>query len=179
MTNDKPSRIILGVSASIALYKSCDLVRECTKKGISVSVLMTKTAASWINPVIFEALSGNQVYVGNEYLSSGMQHIFVRKDIDLFLLAPLSANALSKIAIGSAEGIVYSTILSYDGPKWVAPAMNPNMYKNYFIQKNLEILKKANIRVLEPQKSSISVCGEIGQGNMLSIEDILTELNVF
>ena len=96
--------IILGVSASVALYKACDIVRELTKAGHTVRVAMTRTAAAWINPVLFEALSAQKVITDDT--ASGMAHIEIRGGADLMLVAPATADLIARAAQGRADDIV-------------------------------------------------------------------------
>ena len=161
--------ILIGVSASIAIYKSCELVRMLKKEGHSVQVVMTQTAESWISPTIFAALSDNEVHTNHTYRS--MPHIDIRKGLDLFLIAPATANLIAKAAHGIANDILTTTLLSFTGEKWFAPAMNPGMYSHEIVQRNIAILREIGYSILEPV-SGEAVCGDIGEGKMMKIEDI-------
>ena len=103
-------KIIFGVSASVAIYRACDLVRELTKAGHEVHVVMTRTAASWINPVLFEALSDNAVVA--DATASGMAHIEIRKGAQLMLVAPASADLIARAAHGRGDDILTATLLN-------------------------------------------------------------------
>ncbi|MDH5719335.1 MAG: phosphopantothenoylcysteine decarboxylase [Spirochaetia bacterium] len=167
--------ILLGVSASIAIYKSCDLTRLLTKKKHAVQVVMTKNAASWISPVLFSALSGKKAYCANEENDFSMAHIDIRNNIDLFLIAPATADVIARAAAGRADELLTALLLSYSGKKAIAPAMNPNMYKSPPVQKNLKTLKEFGYSILEPSKGE-SVCGESGEGKMMPIEEIVSAI---
>jgi phosphopantothenoylcysteine synthetase/decarboxylase len=163
-------KIIFGVSASVAIYRACDLVRELTKADHDVHVVMTRTAASWINPVLFEALSDNPVVA--DATASGMAHIEIRKSAQLMLVAPASADLIARAAQGRADDILTATLLAYDGPRWLAPAMNPSMYAHPATQANLATCQKYGYRILDCANGE-AVCGDVGQGKMMAVQDIL------
>lgn len=163
-------KIILGVSASVAIYRACDLTRELTKAGNDVHVVMTRTAASWINPILFEALSGNPVVT--DATASGMAHIDIRRGTQLVLVAPASADLVARAAQGRADDILTATLLAYDGPRWLAPAMNPAMYAHPATQASLAACRGYGYRILDPA-SGEAVCGDVGQGKMIAVTDIL------
>lgn len=163
-------KIILGVSASVAIYKACDIVRELTKAGHDVHVVMTRTAASWINPVLFEALSENDVVT--DETAEGMEHIKIREGADLMLVAPASADLIARAAQGRADDILAATLLSYDGPRYIAPAMNPNMYAHPATQANLGRLREFGYKILDSANGE-AVCGDVGQGKMMPVAEIL------
>jgi len=164
--------ILIGVSASIAIYKSCDLVRELTKKGHNVKVAMTRTAESWISPVIFQALSNNKVYTSSQNIDEAMPHIEIRENLDLMIVAPATANLMARAANGMADDIITATLLSFDGEKWIAPSMNPYMFAHPATQKNMKILSEYGYKILD-SKDGAAVCGDKGKGKMMSIEDII------
>ncbi len=169
-------KIIFGVSASVAIYRACDLVRELTKAGHNVQVVMTRTAASWINPVLFEALSGNSVVT--DATASGMAHIEIRTGAQLMLVAPASADLLSRAAHGRADDILTATLLAYDGPRWLAPAMNPSMYAHAATQAALATCQGYGYRILDSANGE-AVCGDVGQGKMMAVQDILAAVAAF
>lgn len=170
-------KILLGVSASIAIYKACELVRELTKKNIQVQVIMTKTASEWISPVVFEALSENTVFT-TKNSGEAMPHIKVREKTDLFLIAPATADIIARAALGRADDIISATLLSFKGPRWFAPSMNPHMYNHKATQKNLQTLQNYGYHILDPQNGE-AVCGDPGHGKMASVQNILKELDLF
>ncbi|MFZ5629788.1 MAG: flavoprotein [Spirochaetota bacterium] len=169
-------KIIFGVSASVAIYRACDLVRELTKAGHEVHVVMTRTAASWINPVLFEALSGHPVVA--DATASGMAHIEIRKGSQLMLVAPASADLIARAAQGRADDILAATLLAYDGPRWLAPAMNPSMYAHPATQASLATCKGYGYRILDSANGE-AVCGDVGQGKMMAVQDILAAVAAF
>lgn len=171
-------KIILGVSASIAIYKSCEMVRLLVKNNIDVTVVMTPTASQWISPVIFSALSGNPVYVHDTDHDSSMAHIDLRHEKSLLLVAPASANVISQAATGASNTLLSTLLLSFEGSKWIAPAMNPAMYNHPAVQTNIERLREYKYRVLAPETGE-ALCGDIGEGKMASIEYIVQQVLEF
>ncbi|MFO1470913.1 MAG: flavoprotein [Turneriella sp.] len=163
-------KIILGTSASVAIYKACDICRELTKAGHDVHVVLTRTAASWINPVLFEALSNNPVIT--DATASGMAHIDIRTNADLMLVAPASADLIARAAQGRADDILTATLLAFTGPRFLTPAMNPSMYAHPATQKNLETCKSYGYHILDSANGE-AVCGDVGQGKMMSVSDVL------
>lgn len=166
----------MGVSASVALYKACDIVRELAKAGHDVHVVMTRTAASWINPVLFEALSSNPVIT--DATATGMAHIEIRTGAQLMLVAPASADLLARAAQGRADDILAATLLAFDGPRWLAPAMNPSMYTHPATQAALKTCTGFGYRILDAANGE-AVCGDIGQGKMMAVGDILAAVSGF
>lgn len=163
-------KIILGVSASVAIYKACDIVRDLTKAGHDVHVVMTRTAANWINPILFEALSENDVIT--DETATGMEHIKVREGANMMLIAPASADLIARAAQGRADDILAATLLAYDGPRYIAPAMNPNMYAHPATQANLNRLREFGYKILDSANGE-AVCGDLGQGKMMAVAEIL------
>lgn len=171
-------KIIFGVTASIAAYRACDLVRELTKRGHDVHVVMTRTAASWINPVMFGALSENRVVVdGKDSLlasQNAMEHIEVRTDAKLLLVAPASADFIARAAQGRADDILAATLLAFTGKVALAPAMNPSMYAHPATQNSLKICRGYGYHIFDSADGE-AVCGDLGQGKMMAVSDILKE----
>ena len=168
-------KILLGVSASIAIYKSCEIVRLLKKNGINVTIIMTPTASGWISPVVFSALSENRVYVYDTDHNEAMAHINLRNDKDLFLIAPASANVISQAANGMSQTLLSTLLLSFPGPRWIAPAMNPVMYNHPAVQRNLLMLKDYHYRILSPDTGE-SLCGDTGEGKMAAVDYIVSQV---
>jgi phosphopantothenoylcysteine decarboxylase/phosphopantothenate--cysteine ligase len=171
-------KIIFGVSASIAIYKSCEIVRLLKKAGLEVQVVMTQTASQWISPIIFSALSENPVYVHDTDHGLTMAHIDLRKNSDLMIIAPASANIISQAATGAAQSLLSTLLLSFQGPRWIAPAMNPAMYKHPAVQMNLARLTEFGFRIISPDTGE-ALCGDQGEGKMASVEYIVQEITEF
>jgi phosphopantothenoylcysteine synthetase/decarboxylase len=171
-------KIIYGVTASIAAYRACDIVRELVKRGHDVHVVMTRTAAGWINPVMFGALSENPVVVDDDYRSSlshdAMQHIELRNDAKLLLVAPASADFIARAAQGRADDVLAATLLAFTGKVALAPAMNPSMYAHPATQNSLKICKSFGYHIFDAADGE-AVCGDVGQGKMMSVNEIIKE----
>lgn len=165
-------KILLGITGSTAAYKSCDLVRMFVKGGFDVRVIMSEHAAMLIAPLTFEVLSGNPVSTNKtSWESRSIEHLYLREDASLFLVAPATANIIGKLASGIADELLTTTYLSLRCPVVIAPAMNPSMYRNETVQYNIEVLKKRNVMFVEPEEGDV-VCGEEGAGRLADISKI-------
>ncbi len=173
------ARITLAVSGSISAYKAADLTNQLTKKGHQVTVLMTQAATEFITPLTLQSLSKNPVYTNLmvEKQADSIQHIDIAKSTDLFVVAPLSANTLAKLAHGFADDIVaaVAVALPIDIPRLIAPAMNTQMYLNPAIQANLKLVKSYGFQEIKPREALLA-CGDFGTGALATVEDILTQI---
>jgi phosphopantothenoylcysteine decarboxylase/phosphopantothenate--cysteine ligase len=172
--------ILLGVTGSIAAYKSADLVRRLMEVGCQVSVMMTQSATKYVGPLTFQALSGRPVNYGRfEDLSEGMYpHIDLGQGVDLLLIAPCTANVIAKIAHGIADDVLTATVLARSVPLWIAPAMNDRMWENPATQDNLALLRKRDIHVLDVGTGELA-CGSVGAGRMMEPNAIVEALCAF
>ncbi|MCB1139110.1 MAG: phosphopantothenoylcysteine decarboxylase [Leptospiraceae bacterium] len=171
--SNRPETIVLAVSGSIAAYKSCELVRNLVKKGIPVRVCMTRNATRFVGPITFQTLSSQPVIV--DEWDQGMLHIDLKNEAALFAVVPATANIIGKMAAGIADDAVTSTYLALQCPAFVAPAMNPNMYQHPAVQRNLALLQKDGVTVLDPASGEV-ICGDVGQGKMEEIQIIESKL---
>ncbi len=161
------SNILLGVTGGIAAYKSPDLVRRLQDKGFKVRVVMSKAAENFITAMTLQAVSGhpvNQDLFDNE-AEAAMGHIDLAKWADIILIAPATANCLSKVAYGMADDLLTTLILASNAELFVAPAMNQQMWKNKAIISNVELLKQRGIHFLGPDAGE-QACGDMGFGRM-------------
>jgi phosphopantothenoylcysteine decarboxylase/phosphopantothenate--cysteine ligase len=170
--------IVLGISSSIAIYKSCELIRKLVKEGSSVQVIMTKNSTKLISPKTFSVLSQKDVYCdlfskNNERID----HIFLSKWSDCLLVAPATANIIGKFASGIADDFLSTYYLANNKKTIIAPAMNTNMWENPAILENIEKLKKRGNIIIEPQRGLLA-CGDEGIGKMADIEDIYETLKI-
>ncbi|TGN06997.1 phosphopantothenoylcysteine decarboxylase [Leptospira ilyithenensis] len=161
--------IVIAVSGSIAAYKACELVRNLTKKGFPVRVIMTENATHFVGKITFEALTGKPVRI-NEF-DTGMAHIEIKNIASVFAVVPASANTIGKMANGIADDLVTSTYLAATCPILVAPSMNPGMYLHKAVQRNLSLLEKDGVHIVSPDKG-IVVCGDEGYGKLATVESI-------
>lgn len=169
----KPETIVIAVSGSIAAYKTCDLVRNLSRKKIPVRVCMTRNATRFVGPVTFQTLSGQDVIV--DEWDHGMLHIDLKNEAALFAVIPATANIIGKMACGIADDAVTSTYLALQCPAFVAPAMNPNMYSHSAVQRNLKVLQDDGVTILDPAAGEV-ICGDVGQGKMEEIQKIEAKL---
>lgn len=161
--------ILLGVTGSIAAYKSCDIASKLSKK-YNVKVIMTENAMKFVTPLNFKALTNNDVYY--DQFDDKISHISLSKFSDILLIAPATANIIAKIANGIADDLLSSTVLAFTGDIYIAPAMNTFMYQNEATQENISKLKKRkNIHFIEPQ-SGILACKDVGVGKLADTSKI-------
>jgi len=174
----KKKNILVGVCGGIAAYKSCSLVSLLVKRGCAVKVLMTPAAAGFVTPLTFQTLSGNAVYMDMMAPVKdprGVEHISLADWADAAVVAPLSANTLSKIAHGICDNLLTAVICALPQKTGLvlAPAMNDRMWSNPIIAANTQKLKAvANYRIVPPQKGRLA-CGAYGCGRMAEPELIL------
>lgn len=176
----KGKTVILGVSGSISAYKAPLLVSLLLKAHCNVHVILTKSGAEFISPVVFETLTGNKCIIDMfDKNSHGAEHIYLAKQADLFIISPASADIIAKVANGIADDMLSSTILACTCKKLIAPAMNTNMYKNPITQDNIEKLKKYGFEIITPS-TGLLACKDIGEGKLpeadVIFEYILKEL---
>lgn len=170
--------ILLGISGSIAAYKSPDLVRRLKEVGFDVRVVMTDGGRSFVTPLTLQAVSGYPVVYDllDPAHEAGMGHIELARWADLILIAPTSANTIAKLAGGFADDLLSAICLATEKPIMLAPGMNRLMWGNSAVQENVAKLKSRGIHILAPESGS-QACGEVGQGRMpepMQIRDAVT-----
>lgn len=166
--------ILIGITSSIAAYKIPELIRMFKKADYDVKVVMTPEAKNFVTPLTLETLSSNRVYEQQFCPRDNTQHISLCSWADAFIIAPLSANTLSKIANGICDNLLSSVFCAYLGEKKpiiLAPAMNCGMWENPFVQKNLETLKNAGCKILEPEYGFLA-CGTENKGRLCELKKI-------
>ena len=168
--------IILGVTASIASYKACEIVRAFKEEGFGVSVIMTEDAQEFITPLSLAALSRNKVYskMFSDPKAWDIEHISLADRANLILIAPATANIIAKLAAGLSDDLLSCTVLATKAPVLIAPAMNYNMYEHKITQENVVKLKSLGYKFIGPQKGKLAT-GKIGIGHLAAVEDILRE----
>ena len=167
--------VVIGVSSSIAVYKAVNVVRSLKKLGADVHVIMTVNATKLMSPVIFENLSGNRCSVDtfDRNFQWDVMHIALAKKADYLVIAPATANVISKIASGICDDMLTTTVSAMPCGKMIVPAMNTVMYENPIIQGNIEKLKSLGYRFLEPETGMLAN-GDIGKGRFPG-EDLIVE----
>lgn len=169
----KDKKVLLGVTGSVAAYKSIDLTRRLTEEEASVHVIMTDASKNFITPLSFEIASRNKVYLST--FEDPMSHITLTSGADLMVIAPATANIIGKFANGIADDMLSTSLLSFRGKVVIAPAMNWRMYENPVFQKNLNYLKSIGAIQVGPEKGSLA-CGEDAIGRMSDVGEIMEEI---
>jgi len=163
------------VSGGIAAYKSAEVVRGLVKAGAEVHVIMTPGGRKFITPLTLQTLSGQPVITGQWDLSRGadVQHVSLARGLDLFLVAPATADVLARLAHGIADDFLSTFYLAVTAPVAVAPAMNLWMWEHPATQANLALLKARGVRVIDPGAGDLA-CGDEGVGRMAE-PDVIVE----
>lgn len=173
----KPSRILLGVSASIAAYKAADLTSQLVKKGHNVSVIMTTGALQFVGPLTFQTLSKNPVVSGvfDERESWRPGHIELADEADLLVVAPATADVIARLANGIADDALTSIALATLAPLLIAPAMNGKMWLHAATQQNVAILKSRGADFIGPEDGMLA-CGYEGVGRLWPVLEIVERI---
>ncbi len=170
-------KIVLGVTGSIAAYKSADLVRRLREKGADIRVVMTRAACEFITPLTLQTLSGHPVAI--ELLDAdqeaAMGHIKLARWADWILIAPASADTIAGLATGRADNLLTALCSASESPLAIAPAMNNKMWQNEATQNNIRQLRSQSAQILGPA-SGDQACGEQGEGRLLEPNDIVAAL---
>lgn len=167
-------KVALGITGGIAAYKAAEVLRGLQRAGCTVRVGMTRRACEFIQPLTFRALSGSHVIV-DDYAPDNpdpIAHITFSQTVDLFLIAPATANIISKLANGIADDFLSSTYLACTAPVLIAPAMNTSMWHHPATQRNLQQLRADGVFVIEPDEGEMA-CGTIGPGRLSEPERIV------
>lgn len=164
-------RIIVGIGGGIAAYKSAELVRRLGDLGADVHVVMTRGAQEFITPLTLQALSGNPVHLDllDPKAEAAMGHIELARWADLVLVAPCTADLMSRLVQGAANDLLTTLVLATDAPIALAPAMNQAMWADPATQANAALLSQRGFKLLGPG-SGVQACGDIGYGRMLEPE---------
>ena len=173
-------KILIIITASIACYKSLELIRFLKKKNFKIEVILTKETEKFITPLLVSSILGNEVKqdLFKPDNKDAMDHINLSRNNDLILIAPGSANFIAKISNGIADDLASATILAANKKILLAPAMNVQMWENQITKNNLDKLINNNIQIINPQKD-ILACGEFGSGKMADIKDIIEKIEDF
>lgn len=170
MTSGK--NILIGITGGIAAYKICELIRLFKKNGANVKVIATENALNFVTRLTLQTLSQNPVYVEQfEFEEYKPEHISLADEADIFVIAPASANTVSKLATGICDNLLTSVACAFKKPIIIAPAMNCNMWENPVIQENLNKLEGLGYTILHPEEGFLA-CGYKGSGRLCSIEKI-------
>ena len=173
----KDQRIILGVTGSVAIHKSVDLVSQLVRYGASVHVVMTENATRLVQPLQFQVISRNPVLLDLFNARSDWQpaHIDLADRADLFAIVPVTANAIGKMANGIADDVLSTVAISVHCPVLLAPAMEEHMYQNPFVQANIQKLRDHGVEFVEPASGHLA-SGREGIGRLNTVEVILDRI---
>ncbi len=162
----KDKHIIVGITGGISAYKALTLIRLLKKAGASVKPCPTNNALKFIMPLSLQALTGESCLLsGLDSQTSQLNHISQAQKADLVVVAPATANFLAKLSLGLADEALLQTILSFNGPLLLAPAMETNMWQNAATQYNMSLLKKRGINFVGPAQGELA-SGDTGYGRM-------------
>jgi len=174
----KGKNILLGVSGGIAAYKACDLTSKLTQQGANVRVVMTESATKFVSPLTFQALARNPVYVDifDEKDPEKIAHIDVADWAEIAIIAPATANIISKMAHGIADDMLSATLLATRAKIYIAPAMNVHMYANQAVMENMKQLEAWGYHFIEPGEGYLA-CGYVGKGRLEEPIEIINVIN--
>ncbi|MFH1310008.1 MAG: flavoprotein [Candidatus Omnitrophota bacterium] len=169
--------ILLGITASIAAYKACELIGRFRKKGYKVKCVMTAQAKYFITPLTLETLSGEKAECDMFSLPEKRDplHISLADKADVILVAPATADIIAKTAAGICDDLLTCSICATRTPVVFAPAMNERMFKNVILQEKIKYLKKNGYYFIEPIKGRLA-CGDEGIGHLAEIDTIVEEI---
>ena len=168
----KNKNILIGITGGIAAYKICSLIRLFKKSEANVKIIVTPSALNFVTKLTLQTLSNNEVYLENFQIDEYKpEHISLCDEADIFIIAPATANTISKIANGICDNLLTSTACAFKKTMLIAPAMNTGMWENPFVQDNIKKLQNNGYNILNPETGFLA-CGTSGVGRMVEIEDI-------
>ena len=172
MSNLQGKTVLVGITGGIAAYKICGLIRMYKRAGANVKVIATPNALNFVTKLTLQNLSQNNVAVEEfDVEDYKPEHISLADEADIFVIAPATANTISKLANGICDNLLTSVACAYTKTIYLAPAMNCNMWENKIIQENLKKLSALNYKIIEPE-SGFLACGYEGQGRLAGLDKI-------
>ena len=177
MNNLIEKKILLIICGGISAYKSLELIRLLKKKGAEVKTILTESAKEFVTPLSIASLSQDKVYddLFSAENEAEMNHISLSRWADVILVAPITANTISKLSNGSANDLASTVILASDKDIFLVPAMNVRMWEHSSTKENLIKLKSFNYKIIGPEIGDMA-CGEYGEGKMTEPNKIITEI---
>jgi phosphopantothenoylcysteine decarboxylase/phosphopantothenate--cysteine ligase len=180
MKNIDNKKILLIICGGISAYKSLEIIRLLKKRGATVKTILTKSAKEFVTPLSVTSLSQEKVYddlfsVENE---SGMDHISLSRWSDLILVAPATANTISKLSKGSSDDLASTVMLASDKDIFLAPAMNVRMWEHPSTKENMNKLKEYGYKIIGPEIGDMA-CGEFGEGKMTEPNEIIRQIESY
>lgn len=173
----KGKTIVLGVTGSIAAYKTASLASMLVKQHANVHVIMTKNACNFINPITFETLTHNKCLVDtfDRNFEFKVEHVSLAQAADVFLIAPATANVIGKMANGICDDMLTTTVCATRKPVLISPAMNTGMYENPIVQDNLKKLSAFGYHIIKPAVGRLA-CGDVGTGKMPEADELFDNI---
>ena len=180
MNNLNNKKILLIICGGIAAYKSLEIIRLLKKSGVIIKTILTKSGAEFVTPLSITSLSQSKVYqdLFNIENESEMDHISLSRWADLILIAPATANTISKLANGNSDDLASTVTLASNKKIFIAPAMNVRMWDHQSTKQNITRLKTYNYRLIGPEIGDMA-CGEYGEGKMSEPKEIINELESY
>jgi phosphopantothenoylcysteine decarboxylase/phosphopantothenate--cysteine ligase len=168
--------MLIGVTGSIAAYRSCDIICRLRESGIDVTAVMTKEAEQFVTPLLLGYISSNPVYSDMFKAPEAWspEHISLADRVGLVLIAPATANIIAKLANGICDDLLTCIVTATKAPVLIAPAMNTNMYTHKATQDNIKKLKSFGYKFIGPAEGRLA-CGTTGLGHIASTEEIVRE----
>ena len=170
------ARLVLGVTGSIAAYKAVSLLRTFMREGATVDVAMTRAATKFITPLTFEVLSGRPVATGLFAAHQEMKHLSLPEGADAMVVAPATANFLAKAALGMADDLLSTMLLTAHCPLICAPAMDGGMWSHPTVRDHVERLRASGVVIIEPEEGPLA-SGRLGQGRLAEEERIVAAVH--
>lgn len=180
MNNFDNKKILLIICGGISAYKSLEVIRLLKKRGAAVKTILTKSAKEFVTPLSVASLSQEKVYddLFNAENETEMDHISLSRWSDLILVAPATANTISKLSVGSSDDLASTVMLASDKDIFLSPAMNVRMWEHPSTKENLNKLKKYGYKIIGPEIGDMA-CGEFGEGKMTEPNEIIRQLEVY
>ena len=180
MNNLFQKKILLIICGGISAYKSLELIRLLKKKGVEIKTILTKSAKKFVTPLSIASLSKGKVYddLFNSENEVEMDHISLSRWADIILVAPATANTISKLSAGSSDNLASTVILASDKNIFLSPAMNVRMWEHPSTKQNLNKLKSYGYKIIGPETGDMA-CGEFGEGKMTEPKDIFQTIETY
>jgi phosphopantothenoylcysteine decarboxylase/phosphopantothenate--cysteine ligase len=180
MNNLNNKKILLIICGGIAAYKSLEIIRLLKKKGVAIKTILTKSGAEFVTPLSVTSLSQSKVYQDLFSIEdeAEMDHISLSRWADLILIAPATANTISKLANGNSDDLASTVALASNKKIFIAPAMNVRMWDHQSTKQNIDKLKTYDYRLIGPEIGDMA-CGEYGEGKMSEPKEIINKLESY
>ena len=180
MNNLSQKKILLIICGGIAAYKSLELIRLFKKQNIEIKTILTKSAKEFVTPLSVASLSQGKVYddLFDTENETEMDHISLSRWADLILIAPATANTISKLSSGSSDDLASTVVLASDKNVFLAPAMNVRMWEHPSTHKNISTLESYGYKIIGPDIGDMA-CGEFGAGKMSEPKDIFLNIKIY